>query len=85
MFPSLPNEFFSIPELQATSGFQQRAHIAAWLRDSNVPHVVGRHGWPVVYRTKLLPERAEASENADTNQFDFKAARAPSRKTAKTL
>lgn len=83
MTPALPDEFFSIAELQAMAGSPQRTLVAAWLRECNVPHVIGRHGWPIVYRTKLLPESAEASHNADTNSFDFKAARATSRKTEK--
>ena len=81
MTPTLPPEFFSPAELGAMAGTPQRGRIVAWLRDCGIPHVIGLHRWPLVYRTRLLPTTALEEQN-ERPKFDFSAARATSRKTA---
>jgi hypothetical protein len=81
--PTLPDEFFSIAELQATAGSPQRARIIAWLISSRVPHVIGLHGWPLVYRDRLLPQHYSEAQNASPTQtFDFSAIHATRRTPA---
>lgn len=81
MIPTLPAEFFAIDELQRLAGSPQRARIIKWLHNNKVRHVVGIHGWPLVYRTNLLPHSETKAQNDDPTQFDFTAAHATSRTT----
>ncbi|MDA8093384.1 MAG: DUF4224 domain-containing protein [Betaproteobacteria bacterium] len=81
MLPRLPPEFFSVAELQALSGATQRARLIQWLKGARVLHVVGLHGWPMVYRTNLLPNSGNEAHNA-LPAFDFSAAHATSRKAS---
>lgn len=81
MTPTLPPEFFSPAELSALSGTPQRARVIAWLKDCGIPHVIGLHRWPLVYRDRLLPQ-SHTQEHNERPKFNFSAARAPSRKTA---
>ena len=81
--PTLPDEFFSITELQRLAGSPQRARIIAWLISSRVPHIIGLHGWPLVYRDRLLPQHNSEAQNASpTPAFDFSAIHAPRRPSA---
>ncbi|WP_366524849.1 DUF4224 domain-containing protein [Ferrovum sp.] len=77
----MPPEFFSIPELQTLSGAVQRARIIGWLASARVLHVVGLHGWPMVYRTNLLPDAKQEAQNGGPT-FDFTAAYAPTSRKA---
>lgn len=81
MLPALPPDFFQPAELQAITGRKQRAHILQWLKNSGIPHVVGLHGWPMVYRSNMLPQQGKEAQN-DHPIFDFSAAHATSRKAA---
>ena len=67
-----PAEFFSIDELATLAGSPQRARIIGWLNAARVPHVVGLHGWPLVYRTKLLA-REDQQEEAKRPELVFDA------------
>lgn len=81
--PDLPAEFFSVAELIRTAGSPQRKRVIAWLSGNHVPHVVGLHGWPLVYRSNLLPQpRPEAQNDSPTQTFDFAAIHATRRTPA---
>lgn len=82
MTPTLPPEFFTIPELQAMSGRKQRAGILGWLGAAKIQYVTGLHGWPMVYRTLLLPKSTQEAQN-DAILFDFSAAHATRRTPAR--
>lgn len=73
--PSFPPEFFQFDELVRLSGSPQRARIIHWMVENRIPHVIGMHGYPLVYRTNLLPAAPEAAQNAQSEPtFDFSAA-----------
>ena len=71
--PTFPPEFFSPSELSAMAGTPQYSKVIEWLKAANITFVIGRHGWPLVYRQKLIPTLGEA-QNA-TTEFNFEAAR----------
>lgn len=75
--PALPPEFFQVAELIALSDRTRRADICAWLREAGIAHVVGRHGWPLVYRDKLLPGTATKAQTEPA--FNYSAANASRR------
>lgn len=78
--PTLPDEFFSVAEIQEISGRRQRARIIAWLETSRIPHIIGRHGWPLVYRDRLLPQpNREAQNDSLISTFNFAAIHATRR------
>lgn len=82
MTPELPAEFFSIAELQKLAGSPQRGRIIKWLADSKVQYVIGLHGWPLVYRTRLLPYQPSEVQNDSPSNFDFNGIYGASRKTS---
>lgn len=75
--PTLPPEFFAISELIALAGTPQRGRLLGWLREARVAHVIGLHGWPLVYRHALLPgpqlPAPGEPANNDGPAFDFGA------------
>lgn len=84
--PILPDNFFSIAEIQHLSGRKQRARIIAWLSENRVPHIIGRHGWPLVYRDRLLPQTSSEAQNATPpSPFNFAAIHAPRRPSSVSL
>ena len=83
MFPELPAEFFSIAELQKLAGSPQRGRIIKWLALNKVQHVTGLHGWPLVYRTLLLPHQPpEVQNDSPPKTFDATGLYGTSRKTS---
>lgn len=76
-----PAEFFTPDELQAMLG-HGRARVIASLREAKVPHIIGREGWPLVYRSRLLPGAAQEPHNADPAVIDFAAIHATRRPAA---
>lgn len=81
--PTLPAEFFSIAELQAIAGSPQRCRVIEWIKNNKVAHVIGLHGWPVIYRTHLLPQQPTEAQNASpANLFDYSAAHASRRSSS---
>lgn len=84
-YPKLPPEFFQVQELINALGPQRRAGLIELLKASNVSFVVGQHGWPLVYRDRLLPSGAHVDQDtspAPAQPFDFTAIHAPSRTPA---
>lgn len=55
------------------AGTPQRSLIVQWLKDAHVPFIVGRHGWPLVYRDKMLPMSATEARNEEP-EFDYSRA-----------
>ncbi|MDB5813520.1 MAG: hypothetical protein JWN23_637 [Rhodocyclales bacterium] len=81
-YPVLPQEFFSIAELVAMLGPQRRDGLIGLLKAANVSFVVGRHGWPLVYRDRLLPGTEASEQDSTTPSFNFDAIHAASRTSA---
>lgn len=83
MTPELPDEFFSIAELQKSIGSPQRGRIIRWLKNNNVQHLIGLHGWPLVYRAQLLPHQpSEAQNDSPVYDIDFSGIYGTRRQTA---
>ncbi len=81
--PTLPLEFFSIAELVGMLGPQRRDGLIQVLKEANVSFVVGRHGWPLVYRDKLLPATVTIETSlSEVPTFNFDAIHATSRTPA---
>lgn len=72
MTSAVPAEFFSSDELRAMLGNGRQRVIDA-LKAARVPFILGRDGWPLVYRTHLLPGGPAEEHNAASPDFDFAA------------
>lgn len=72
-YPALPDEFFSIAELVGALGPSRRDGLIQVLKEAKVSFIVGRHGWPLVYRERLLPASDTQEQSvtpAPTHNFD---------------
>lgn len=75
---SIPAEFLQPAELEAITGFKQRARWRQWLDKIGVRYVCTPNGTPLVYRGRLTPSESEAPGA----RLNLKALHGTGRKTA---
>lgn len=69
-----PAEVLSPPEMEALTGYVQRAAQRRWLESHRVPYIERRDGFPIVRRDQLQPAASAVIVNVEALRARRKAA-----------